>query len=176
MSIDKPYFSKQFLLRTHVIPGKWILMNIVGAGGESLNWVHKEFFREMSSGQYFNEILPEILAKYDNGGVVFTPHLAGDRTSIRNRAGVLSGLTLGTTREHILFAVVQGIIKQLDDGMNIYKSISNLSDIIFYTGGCSSVLKNYKDNVFKDFKFQLVDNCAMIGICRLIILALESRR
>jgi len=171
---DKPYYSKQFLLRTHVIPGKWILMNIVGAGGESLNWVHKEFFRELSSRQFFNEMLPKLLAEYDNGGVTFTPHLAGDRTSIRNRAGILSGLTLGTTREHILCAVVQGIIKQLDDGMNIYKSISNLSDTIFYTGGGSSVLKNYKEKVFKDFKFQLVDNCAMKGICRLIILALKN--
>ena len=174
MSIDKPYFGKQFLLRTHVIPGKWILMNIVGAGGESLNWVHKEFFREMSSRQYFDELLPELLIKCDNGGVVFTPHLAGDRTSIHNRMGILSGLTLGTTREHILYAVVQGIIKQLDDGMNTYKSISNLSNIIFYTGGGSSVLKNYKEKVFRNFNFQLVDNCAMIGICRLIMLALES--
>lgn len=176
MSIDKPHYnySKQFLLRTHVIPGKWILMNIVGAGGESLKWVHKEFFREMSPRQYFDEVLPEILIKCDNGGVAFTPHLAGDRTSIRNKAGILSGLTLGTTREHILYAVVHGIIKQLDDGMNTFKKISNLSDTIFYTGGGSSVLKNYKNKVFKDFKLQLVDNCAMKGICKLIMLALES--
>jgi len=168
---DKPYYCRQFLLRTHVIPGRWIIMNIIGAGGESLNWIHKEFYKDMSANQFFDETLRTLLKVNDNGGVSFTPHLAGDRMSIRNKTAILSGLTLGTTRDHILCAVVNGIVKQLKDGMDVYKRISNLSDTIYYTGGGSNVLRNFKEDAFKDFKFEMVDNCALKGICKLIILA-----
>ncbi len=171
---EKPYYSNQFVLRTHVIPGKWLVMNIIGAGGESLNWVHKEFFRDLTDHQFFNEVLPR-MSEFASGGVTFTPHLAGDRTSMRNKTGTLTGLTLGTTREHIVYAVIEGIIKQMEDGMKIFKEISHLSDTIYYAGGGSNTLKSYKEKAFRDFKFTIVDNCALKGIGKLIRMAIMKQ-
>lgn len=170
-----PHFSRNFLLRTSVIPGRWNVMNVIGAGGESLNWAHRELFRELSSAQFFDEVLPNVLETYQDSGLTFTPYLAGCRTSIQNMAGTLTGLTLGTKREDILFAVVQGIIKQLEDGMNIYKQICNVDDTIYYTGGGSSALKKHKEKAFKEFRFMHVDNCALKGIGKLVLLALEKK-
>ncbi|MDK2809838.1 MAG: xylulokinase [Petroclostridium sp.] len=173
---DKPYYSRQFLLRTHVIPGKWIIMNIIGAGGESLNWFYKVFCKDMSKQQFFEEYLPKVLAEYDRGSVSFTPYLAGDRNSIKDKAASLTGLTLSATREHILYAVVHGVIKQLEDGMDTFRKISNISDTIYYTGGGSNALSRYKERVFADFKFKMVDNCAMKGIAKLIKLAVDHQK
>lgn len=172
---DKPFYSNQFLLRTHVIPDRWLIMNIIGAGGESLNWVYREFFREMSRKQFFDEKMPKLLEEYGSGGVTFTPHLAGDRTSVRNKTGILTGLTLGSTREHIMCAVVNGVINQLKDGMDTYSKISRLSNTIYYTGGGSSALKSYKEKVLNEFDFKMVDNCAMKGIGRLIMLGVNKK-
>lgn len=170
---DKPFYSRQFLLRTHVIPNRWLIMNIVGAGGESLNWLQKEFFKDLTANQYFDELIPRLLLLNYSGGVTFTPHLAGDRTSVRNKTAVLSGLTLDTTREHILCAVVNGIVKQLKDGMDVYKEICTLNRTICYTGGGSNVLKAYKEKTFNEFEFTLVDNSALKGIVRLILSAID---
>lgn len=175
LCMDKPHYSSKYVLRTHVIPDKWLAMNIIGAGGESLNWVHKEFFRDQTAHQFFNETLPRLYSEYDSGGVTFIPHLAGDRTSIKNKAGILSGLTLATKRENILYAVIEGIIKQMEDGMKEFGEISRLNHTIYYAGGGSNTLKSFKEKVFRDFKFEIVDNCALKGIGKLIQLGLSER-
>jgi xylulokinase len=173
LATDKPYYCREFLLRAHVIPGRWITMNIVGAGGESLNWFHKVFCSDMSKQEFFEEYLPEVLTNYTSGNTHFTPYLAGHRNSITDKFATLSQLNLNTTRENILYSVVEGVIGQLDDGMSTFGKISNLSNTIYYTGGGSNALKDYKRKVFHDFDFEMVDNCAMKGIAKLIKLALE---
>jgi xylulokinase len=170
---ERPYYDRKFLLRTHVIPNRWMVMNIIGAGGESLNWAHKVFFSDLTSQQFFEEKLPAILVESGEAGITFTPHLAGDRMSIKNKTGILTGLTLATTREDILFGIVRGLIKQLEEGMATYRKISRLSDIIYYTGGGSIVLKRYKEKMFSGFKFEMVDNCALKGVGKLIHMALQ---
>ena len=166
-------------------------MNIIGAGGESLNWFYRVFCNDMSRETFFEEYLPGVLENYtgtytdgtksDAGagaaagtgvagaasGAAFLPYLAGDRNSIIDKQAVFSGLTLDTTREQMLYAVVRGLISQLWDGMDVYRKISRLSDKIYYTGGGSSALRRYKEKVFSDFSFEMVDNCAMKGIAKL---------
>ncbi len=39
----------------------------------------------------------------------FEPYLAGDRTSIEQRSGAFTGLTLSTTREQMLQAVIESL-------------------------------------------------------------------
>ena len=169
---EHPYYDRKFLLRTHVIPNRWIVMNIIGAGGESLNWAHKVLFSDLTAQQFFEEKLTAVLAKSDDRGVTFLPHLAGDRVSIKNKTGILRGLTLATTRDDILFGIVRGLIQQLEEGMATYRQISRLGQNIYYTGGGSTVLKQYKEKIFSDFTFEMVDNCALRGVGKLVHMAL----
>ncbi|MDK2798851.1 MAG: xylulokinase [Clostridiales bacterium] len=170
---DKPYYSRQFLLRTHVIPGRWIVMNLIGAGGESLNWFYREFCKDMSKQEFFEVYLPRVLDEYDSKGVTFTPYLAGHRNSIKDKTASITGLTLSSTRENILYAAVEGVIGQLKEGMDTYKKISNIGKTIYYTGGGSNALYRYKQKVFSDFEFVLIDSSAMKGVAKLVKMAID---
>jgi xylulokinase len=44
-------------------------------------------------------------------GVTFEPYLAGERTSIEQRRGAFTGLTLATTRDQMLEAVIESLVK-----------------------------------------------------------------
>ena len=166
----RPSFTGKYLLRPACNPGHWHVMNLIGAGGESLNWFHRVFCRDMDKDTFFQKLLPEALKAKDTG-VEMTPHLAGDRTCVSNKAAAITGLTLSTRREDILLALLKGMIKQLADGMDDFATISKLSDTIFYTGGGAQALLDLKEKIFHQFRFVPVDDCAMKGIAKLIQMA-----
>ena len=169
----KPSHTGKYLLRPACNPGHWHVMNLIGAGGESLNWYHRVFCREMDQDTFFHEFLPRVLQNRDTG-VEMTPYLAGDRTCVANKAAAITGLTLSTRREDILLALIKGLIQQLADGMDDFSKMSKLSDTMFYTGGGAQALLDLKKQVFHQFRFVPVDNCAMKGIGKLVKLALDS--
>jgi sugar (pentulose or hexulose) kinase len=170
----RPNFTGKYLLRPACNPGHWLVMNMIGAGGESLNWYYRVFCHDMDKDTFFHKFLPEALRRSDTG-VEMTPHLAGDRTCVANKAAVITGLTLSTRREDILLALLQGLVKQLADGMDDFARISKLSDTIIYTGGGAQALLDLKKKVFHQFHFVPMDDCAMKGIAKLIKSAIFSR-
>ena len=46
-----------------------------------------------------------------SGTVRFEPYMAGERTSIEQRQGAFTGLTLASTRTHLLSAVIEGLTR-----------------------------------------------------------------
>jgi xylulokinase len=170
----RPSFTGKHLLRPACNPGFWNVLNLIGAGGESLNWYFRVFCHDMDKETFFHKFLPEVLTRHD-AGVEMTPHLAGDRTCVANKAAVISGLTLSTAREDILLGVLKGLIRQLADGMDDFARIAHLSDTIFYTGGGAQALLDLKKRVFHPFKFVPVEDCAMKGIGKLIKIAVDSQ-
>ncbi|MGI6161827.1 MAG: FGGY family carbohydrate kinase [Christensenellales bacterium] len=171
---DKPHYSGKYLLRPACNSGHWNVMNIIGAGGESLNWFYNVFCPDMDKDTFFREFLPGLL-NAPRTNVFMTPHLAGDRTKIENKSAVISGLTLSTTREDILLGVINGLVGQLSDGMDDFNKMSNLSKTIYFTGGGAQALLDFKKREFPGFNFEMVDNCAMKGISRLTKAALEGK-
>jgi xylulokinase len=176
----RPSFTGKYLLRPACNLGHWHVMNLIGAGGESLNWYHRVFCQEMDKETFFHKFLPEAMKQSDTGagrdagalGVEMTPHLAGDRTCVANKSAAITGVTLATRREDILQALIKGLVKQLADGMDDFAKIAKLSDTIFYTGGGAQALLDLKKKRFHQFRFVPVDDCAMKGIAKLIKLAL----
>ena len=168
MCTDKPHPTGRYLLRPACNDGHWIVMNLIGAGGESLNWFYKNFCKEMSKPEFFDAYLPRLLEKMDTE-VFMTPYLAGDRCSIPNKAAVISGLTLSSTRDDVLVGLVNGIIGQLKDGMDDFEQFAGrLADTIYFTGGGATSIFEYKKRIFSQFCFEQVDNSAMKGIGALI--------
>ena len=92
-----PVPSEHYLIRTHAIPGMWLIMNILSAGGEAVEWVRRTFYQEMDRDEFFSERLPRVIAAKD-GGVRMTPYLSGDRTSFSQRFASYRCIGLGTTR------------------------------------------------------------------------------
>ncbi len=174
MCTDKPHATGRYLLRPACNDGHWVVMNLIGAGGESLNWFYDNFCREMSKSEFFDEYLPSLLGKLDTD-VLMTPYLAGDRCSVINKAATVTGLTLATSRDDMLVGLVKGMIGQLKDGMDDFQRFAGkLDDTIYFTGGGAGALFDYKRQMFPQFSFEGVDNSAMKGIGRLIHEAYEK--
>jgi sugar (pentulose or hexulose) kinase len=59
---SRPRASQRYLIRNHALPGKWLIMNILSTGGEAVEWVRRQFYREMEEREFFEEHLPRTLA------------------------------------------------------------------------------------------------------------------
>jgi xylulokinase len=171
----KPHFTGKYLLRPACHPGHWHVMNLIGAGGESLNWYYRVFCNDMDKDTFFRKFLPDVLKRSDVG-VEMTPYLAGDRCCVSNKTAAITGLTLSTRREDVLLALMKGLIKQLADGMDDFAKISKLSDTICYTGGGAQALLDFKKKTFHQFRFVPVEDCAMKGIGKLVKIGADAVR
>jgi xylulokinase len=101
---------ERLLTRALGIGKKWMSVSTLAAAGSSLNWMRDQFFREMPPRKYWKMLAS--LATGDSksqGGVKFDPYLAGERTAIDQRQAAFTGLTLATTREQMLSAVIESL-------------------------------------------------------------------
>src|SRR5690606_33076486 len=91
-------------------------VSTLAAAGSAISWAKEQFFPALSWDQY-NQLLKklakpprqrhrqDILAPQ----VRFEPYLAGERTSVEQKQASFSGLTLSTTREDMLRALINAI-------------------------------------------------------------------
>jgi xylulokinase len=109
---EKPRPHERLLTRALGIGRKWLVVSTLAAVASAIYWARDQFFREMTIEQFRIEFFR--LARIGEkaaGAVVFQPYMAGERTSIEQRRGAFTGLTLATTRENILSAIMEGLIK-----------------------------------------------------------------
>jgi sugar (pentulose or hexulose) kinase len=78
----------------------------------------------------------------DTGGVTFDPYLAGDRTSIEQRRGAFSGLTLATTRRHMLAAVVDALARVSAARLDLLRAANRvrIDSRVTVSGGAGDVM------------------------------------
>jgi xylulokinase len=76
----------------------------------ALYWAREQFFPEWSLEDFQRE-LRTLSRRGPRPGctVRFAPYLAGERTSIEQREGAFTGLTLATTRMDLLSAIIEGL-------------------------------------------------------------------
>lgn len=91
----------------HAQPGMWHRMGVLLSAGGSLRW-----FRDAFGGTY-DELCAEA-ATVETEGLIFLPHLSGERTNPDSR-GVFFGLTLRHGRAHMARAVLEGVAFGLRD-------------------------------------------------------------
>ena len=95
------------------LPARWLAASTIAASGSAIHWIRTTLFRDLSDAQFATTLkaacgqLP--ITNYELPS--FTPHLAGDRTSIDQLRAVLSGLTLATTREEILTVLIASLVQ-----------------------------------------------------------------
>lgn len=80
-------------------------------GGFALEWFYQQFCREMPENEFYERYLPAVLEQAQDKGVTFYPYLTGDRHSFELKTGNFDGLTLHTTREDMLLALVRDMQK-----------------------------------------------------------------
>ncbi len=94
-------------------PKTWLAVSTIAAGGSSIKWAHANLFADMPR-KGFAKMLRNLSGRLaskpltdDTGHAVeFLPYLAGDRTSLQMQRAAFSNLTLGSTRQQMLEAML----------------------------------------------------------------------
>lgn len=176
LTLDKPYINKNLILRAHPIFGKWLSMYIIGAGGISIEWGRKIFFHEMEKKYFYEKYLTELLSGADlKTNEKFQPYLCGDRLSMSRKKGGFSKLSLNTTRDDMILAIILGVIGPMHKAVKNFKKITGISGTIHYTGQGNGFLYEIKKKMFSDYLLEEINpNAALIGAAKLLKMGLEN--
>ncbi|MUT67535.1 gluconokinase [Paenibacillus sp. NEAU-GSW1] len=123
---------------------KWVIGGPVNNGGMILSWAHDrlgatEIMDAQRSGRDSFELLTELAAKAPAGseGLLFHPYLSGERAPLwdSNARGSYFGLTLRHQREHMVRAVMEGVIFNLHHVWTALEEMIGKPSSIQATGG-----------------------------------------
>ncbi|HTB62842.1 MAG TPA: FGGY family carbohydrate kinase [Opitutales bacterium] len=107
---EKPRPHPQLLTRALGVKGKWLQVNTLAAVASAIYWARAQLFPEISIKNF-----PALLHRLSKQGaaaagtVQFAPYLAGERMNIDQKQGAFTGLTLATTREQMLAAIIESL-------------------------------------------------------------------
>jgi len=109
---DRPKPHERLLTRALGVDRKWLQVSTLAAAASAIYWVRDQFCPGTPIEEFRSEF--RRLARTGpgaSGTVRFEPYMAGERTSIEQRQGAFTGLTLASTRTQMLSAVVEGLIR-----------------------------------------------------------------
>lgn len=167
--VDKPVTNPGYYLRNSALPGIWQIYATT-AGGFCLDWFHEQFCKELTRTQFNDEYLPAVLEKFHTTKeVTFDPYLTGDRQSLEKRTGAWHGLTLAATRDEMLAALLISMNQVLSRVISMASDVVPLDPVIKLTGGMSGpAFIALKEREFPGFRFEVVDNCSVLGNVELV--------
>ena len=168
LCLDRPLVSLRHLLRTHAYPGKWLAMRTVGAGGGSLEWFRRNFCRELSREAFYQEYLSELLSTREPVRATFQPFLSGNRHQVGEAAASFANLTLDSTREDMLLALLDGIVSFQFEELDQWRRQVRLSATIKHVGGgAKSAYTAFKQERLGAFSLQMLGETTLTGAARL---------
>ncbi len=132
--------SRHYNIRAHVLPGRWLTLHVMNAGGKALEWFKSVFCREMTDEEFYGPFVSRALDTWLDRdiSVTYTPYLMGSRYSLEPLKAELLGLTPATTREEILAAIVRGLCEYQKGHLDEIARHVPLRDTIHLTGGALS--------------------------------------
>lgn len=132
-------FQKKPYVFAHIEENMFTSAFSIFAGGSSFAWAKEVLCKDISENVY--DRMSEMAAKVPigSGGIFFNPSLAGGTSqdkSIHIR-GAFVGLHLGTTREAMVRAAMEGICMNLKESITYLQQKTHASNEILFCGGGS---------------------------------------
>lgn len=132
-------FQKKPYVFAHIEENMFTSAFSIFAGGSSFAWAKDVLCRDITEDAY--DRMSEMAAQVPigSGGIFFNPSLAGGTSqdkSIHIR-GAFVGLHLGTTREAMVRAAMEGICMNLKESITYLQQKTSASDEILFCGGGS---------------------------------------
>ncbi len=103
---NQPTPHRRLLTRSLGIGRKWLSVSTLAAAGSAIEWARRELFRDLSWPEFARKARR---AARSGSRLEFTADLGGDRMSIEQKTATLSGLTLASSRDDILAALLDGL-------------------------------------------------------------------
>ncbi len=127
-----------------LVPGLWIVGGPVNNGGMILRWMRDEFgsaeletARRLGVDPY--DVLTAIAERAGPGagGLLFHPYLAGERAPLwnANARGSFFGLAMHHHKEHMIRAVLEGVVFNLRGVLDLMQESGVHTERIFASGG-----------------------------------------
>lgn len=135
--LPKCFPSKNYNIRTHVIPGRWFSFYVMNAQGKAFEWFKGLFCSEMLDAEFFTDFMPSAIDRWLNkeSGVIYVPYLMGSRYSLEPLKAAFSGLTQETSREEVLAAMVRGLCEYQREHLKEISLEMPLKGEILVSGG-----------------------------------------
>ena len=135
--LPKCFPSRNYNIRTHVIPERWFSFYVMNAGGKALEWFKNLFCSEMTEEKYHADFIPRAIDMWLNreSGVTYIPYLMGSRYSLEPLKAEFHGLTQETSREELLAALVRGLYNYQRENLKEVSIEMPLADEILVSGG-----------------------------------------
>ncbi|MDR1965165.1 MAG: hypothetical protein LBQ36_00525, partial [Synergistaceae bacterium] len=132
-------YEKKPYVFAHIAEGLFTSAFSIFSGGSSLRWVREVICKDIEDDGAAYRIMDDMAAKSPPGagGLIFNPSLAGGTSqdgSIYIKGAYL-GLRLGTTREDMIRAALEGIALNLKMSYDFMKERAPLEDRLMICGG-----------------------------------------
>jgi len=144
---DDPRPDEHLLTRAVGIGRLWLSVGTLAAAGSAITWARQQFFRDLSDARYY-ALLSKLTQDSTPNSVTFDPYLAGERTSIEQKYASFANLTLATTREDLLRAIVNALASASTARLQLLKSRGvKIRSTVFTSGGAARALHKvlYRD-------------------------------
>jgi len=137
---DEPAPDELYLTRALGIGRKWLSVCTIAAAGSALEWAHRTLFSEISAESFYR-----LIERVETTSVKCDPDFAGSRVSIEQPMAAFTNLTLSTTREDLLRAIVDALRKQSAARIPILTTAcgAKLSREVVVSGGAGRILQRY---------------------------------
>jgi xylulokinase len=146
--------NPHLLTRALGIGRRWLSVSTIAAAGSAITWAKEQFFPE-DDWPKFQKLVTTLArqgahaqarsrknrqAQNPAGTVKFAPYLAGDRMSIDQKQAAFTGLTLATTREQMLAAVLEALAEASAARVTLLKQIGTpIHKKVVVTGGAGKL-------------------------------------
>lgn len=130
-------------------PGLWTSFGATQTAGGAYRWMRDLFCRDLieqarHTGENVYSLMNKEAEKAGIGahGIIFTPYLSGERCPYPdpNARGTFYGMSLSTTREDMIRAVMEGITFSLKQIAEIYEEMMPIKGVVTSGGGAASLL------------------------------------
>jgi sugar (pentulose or hexulose) kinase len=181
--VDTPVCSPNFNVRCHVAPDRWVTFFVLNTGGKALEWFHGVFCAGMSEQRFYEEYIPEVLEKFfadaDRREVAlpgYAPYLAGSRYSLEPLKAAFTGMTLETTRDDMLVALIRGNAVYHGEHLEEVGARVPLARRVHTTGGGAKIrgIIEAKRRWTGDFDYEYQDQSSLVGAAMLGQIHLRS--
>ncbi|MCB2168876.1 MAG: hypothetical protein KQI78_14545 [Deltaproteobacteria bacterium] len=173
--MDKPFASSRYNLKSHAVQDRWNAMFALNTGGKAIEWAYKQLFPDMDEQDFYGRLIPSLFDRDEARLPTFEPYLTGDRYSLEPKMASFEGITLNTTREDLLLAVIRGVVAKVRDFLALMEEKLPLQSTVNLTGGGAPLLAPVKERMMPQFEFRLAHSGSLLGAAKLAQMYMEGR-
>ena len=135
---DEPHPDERVWTTAGAFAGQYALAAGMATTGSLTRWFRDQLARDLSEASAYQQLFDAAAAVAPGAeGLLLLPYFSGERTPINDphAKGVLAGLTLAHTRDHLYRAVLEGVALGIRHNLDTFQAIGAPVKRILAVGG-----------------------------------------